>query len=105
MLQSASRPGKVTVDGWLLWEFWDQIPSDVPNHARPEMVKVNPDSDDDGKNVSDCVCVASGGDWALTWSSPDTAILLRSSATRSSLFTILLLLPVFFLRSSSRPGP
>lgn len=36
----------------------------------------------------------------------DTAtILLRSSATRCSLITILLLLPVFFLRSASRPRP
>jgi len=33
------------------------------------------------------------------------AILLRSSATRSSLITILLLQPVFFLRSASRPRP
>jgi len=32
-------------------------------------------------------------------------ILLRSSATRCSLITILLLLPVFFLRSASRPRP
>merc|ERR1711879_216831 len=30
---------------------------------------------------------------------------LLSSATRSSLITILLLQPVFFLRSASRPGP
>jgi hypothetical protein len=34
----------------------------------------------------------------------DSAILLRSSATRCSLITILLRLPVFFLRPSSRPG-
>ena len=36
---------------------------------------------------------------ALGWSSPSLSLSLLSSATRSSLFTILLLQPVFFLRS------
>jgi len=57
--------------------------------------------------------------WAQNWSSPTLEVatlgprtgahpaLLRllSSATRSSLRTILLLQPVFFLRSASRPDP
>jgi len=51
------------------------------------------------------------GYYVQHWSGPWTgahqtsAILLRSSATRSSLITIHLLQPVFFLRSASRPGP
>jgi len=41
---------------------------------------------------------------AQYWSSPSLLRLL-SSATRSSVSTILLLLPVFFLRPASRPDP
>ena len=41
---------------------------------------------------------------ARSWSSPNFARRV-SSATRSSLITILLLQPVFFLRSASRPDP
>ena len=50
------------------------------------------------------------GTWSRVRSGPSTGAHLTwhddrsSSATRSSLITILLLLPVFFLRSASRPG-
>ena len=49
--------------------------------------------------LQDCV-ICSG--WAQYRSSPTIAKLL-SSAARGSLITILLLLPVFFLQSASRP--
>ena len=41
--------------------------------------------------------------WAQKWSSPTNSHRLLSSATRSSLITIHLLQPVFFLRPTSQP--
>jgi len=60
-------------------------PAPTPRHARP------------------CaVCGSAAVAPALGGSSQDHRILLRSSAARSSLFTILLLQPVFFLRPWTR---
>jgi len=102
-LRSATR--KWVKDGWL-WGFLDQEDPEVTNQPRPS-VKVKR-----WRHMRSVVR------WAREWSSPrwppgDWGPVLEltqpprllSSATRSSVSTILLLLPVFFLQPASRPDP
>ena len=79
----------------------------TPSHARPEgisrwqWVTVNSQSRAQDRSSPTLTQRTTG---AQGRSSP-SGLNLLSSATRSSLITILLLQPVFFLRSASRPGP
>jgi len=90
------RPGKKQKDGWL-WGFLDQEDPEVTNtnHARPGG-QLGP--------VLELTKLTTRGGWGpvLELAQPPR---LLSSAARSSVSTILLLQPVFFLRPASRPDP
>jgi hypothetical protein len=96
-LRSATR--KWVKDGWL-WGFWDQEDPRKPNtnHARP--------SRGSGGQVGPVLELTTWppGDWGPVQELAQPPG-LQSSAARSSVSTILLLLPVFFLRPASRPVP
>jgi len=82
----------------------------LPNHARPVTSKWQDDKCDGDTRPSVGPRTGARQHWGVAILGPKAGahpvlLQLLSSATRSSLITILLLQPVFFLRSASRPGP
>jgi len=99
-------------DGWFWEECEDQEDPDIPNHARPVTSDWQDDKCDDDDDRRPSVGPRTGAHqhWGAAILGPrdgahPVLLQLLSSATRSSLITILLLQPVFFLRSASRPDP
>jgi len=99
-------------DGWFWEECEDQEDPDIPNHARPMTSDWQDDKcdDDDDRRPSVGPWTGAHQHWGAAILGPrdgahPVLLQLLSSATRSSLITILLLQPVFFLRSASRPDP